>query len=155
MTWVSFCLPGGLCVILLYASCRDIVSRRVPDWIHFCILALAAAKATIWIRTGRDAAGVLGGAALGLTVGFLVMYLAALPKGSVLGGADIKLMAVAGAFLGPVPVLTAILIGSTVAFAMTKLRIAFKHRPADMRIALVPFLSVGILSSVILLTAID
>lgn len=86
---------------------------------------------------------------VGLLVGFLVMYLTVLPRGRVLGGADIKLMASTGAFLGPAPILNATLIGSTVAFAVTKLRIALKHRPTDMRIALVPFLNVGILSSAI------
>lgn len=155
MTWVSFCLLGGLCASLLYASYRDVVSHRVPDWIHMCILVLAAAKATAFILAGRNAAGVLLNAGMGLTVGFLVMYLAALPKGSVLGGADIKLMAAAGAFLGPMPTLAATLIGSTTAFVVTKLRILIKHQPARERMAFVPFLSVGILSSAILLIAID
>lgn len=149
MTRVSFCLIGGLCAFLLYASYRDVVSHRVPDWIHLCILALAAAKATIFILAGRSAAGVLLNAGMGLTVGFLVMYLAALPKGSVLGGADIKLMAVTGAFLGPVPILAATLIGSTAAFAVTRLCITLKYRPTDVRITFVPYLSLGLITSIL------
>lgn len=107
-------------------------------------------KTTVITLAERDGDSMLLNAGLGLAVWFLVMYLAALPKGSVLGGADIKLTAAAGAFLGPVPILVATLIGSITAFIMIKWLALCKGRPADKLIAFVPYLSVGILVCIIL-----
>lgn len=88
-------LVVGCMMLVLVASCiTDLVSRRIPN--AFTAPALAVALLLGGIQDG--AWGVLG-ALGGLWVGFLMLLPLYIAGGTAAG--DVKLLAVAGAYLGP------------------------------------------------------
>lgn len=107
-------LPPLLLGILLALAVRsDLRSRRIPNWLVLsgilCALALHAllpAGAGFFAATGAGALGplpALGGMALGLCL-LLPMYML-----NAMGAGDVKLMAMVGAFTGPVAVAGAVI----------------------------------------------
>lgn len=98
--------PVGVCLLglLVLAAGWDLHARRIPNWL--VLLGLALALAVQWylhgavVGVGRWAAGALTGGAL-----FVPLYLL---RG--MGAGDVKLMAAAGAFVGPGVALEIVLI---------------------------------------------
>ena len=84
------------------ATLHDVRTRRIPNWV-----ALGGAASALALRAGMGqpelAAGLLG-AILGLGVGLLLFAL------RLFGGGDGKLLMAVGAFLGPRPFLSALLV---------------------------------------------
>ncbi len=93
----------ALTLLVLAAAAIDVRSHKIPN----CLVGLGIALAAVaqWALGGS--AGLLdAGAGLGIGLGLLLpMYLL-----GALGAGDVKLMAMVGAFLGPVGTLSAVLL---------------------------------------------
>ena len=98
MSW----LVGVLIVIVAAAAVIDFRTRRIPNWLTFPSLALALALQFAL----HGGAGLVQGL-LGVLVGAGLFLLPFLLGG--MGAGDVKLMGVAGAFLGPAGALWAVL----------------------------------------------
>lgn len=96
---------GVLMALLLIAAVIDVKTGRIPNWLVFGGALYAMAYNAFFPLFPRDI-GILfalGGLAVGL-VALLPLYLL-----RVMGAGDVKLMAMAGAFLGPSATVAAIL----------------------------------------------
>ena len=93
----------ALALLVLAAAATDVRSHKISN--RLVGLGLALATLAQWAQGGS--AGLLNaGAGLGIGLGLLLpMYLL-----GVLGAGDVKLMAMVGAFLGPVDTLSAVLL---------------------------------------------
>jgi prepilin peptidase CpaA len=104
---------GALVALLVTAMAIDIRTFRIPNWLTFGGAALGLLL-SLWPAGHPDILGALGGLALGLAT------LLPLRMAGVLGAGDVKLMAMAGAFIGAPQVLYAVLFslvaGGLVAF---------------------------------------
>lgn len=87
---------GPLLVLLALAAVLDWCTLRIPNWLTLSGAAYGLAHAAL---ASAPAAGGLGNAALGWLTGLaLLLPLYALRA---MGAGDVKLMAMAGSFLGP------------------------------------------------------
>jgi prepilin peptidase CpaA len=111
-----------LVLALLVAAAIDCRSLRIPNWLTGCGVLLALALNTIPLSATRT--GLLSALA-GLGVGFALLLPAYAAK--VLGAGDVKLMAMAGAFLGWPDTLPAVLF-TLVAGGIFALAFAVMHR---------------------------
>lgn len=94
-------VAGLLAVMLGLALWRDVTRHRIDNWITFPGAAIALGL-HLWLA---------GGAGLAFALGGLLIGLSALLPFQVFGGmaaGDVKLMAAAGAFLGPLDTLIAV-----------------------------------------------
>ena len=98
MSW----LVGVLIVIVVAAAVIDFRTRRIPNWLTFPSLALAL----VLQFALHGGAGLVQGL-LGVLVG-AGLFLVPFALGG-MGAGDVKLMGVAGAFLGPAGALWAVL----------------------------------------------
>lgn len=80
--------------LTLLAAIHDLRTREVPDWISAALLAAALIATTLGYATGSWLS-LAGGLALALAVGMVLFSLGGW------GGADVKLLASLGAWLGP------------------------------------------------------
>ena len=144
--WKALAPYGALPLLLLAMALGDLREKRVPN-------RLVAAMASAWVvivvpqlflHTEQTLYLVFSGVAGFLLAGivFLAVYLIS-RRG--LGGGDVKLMAVAGLYLGFGGVLPAMLYGSVLSALTALVLIARKKiKPRD-SIPLVPFLYVGMM----------
>lgn len=95
---------GVLILLLIIAAVSDLRSHRIPNWLVFGGVLFGSIYNTAFPPTPHDSVLFpLGGAGLALLL-FLPLYLL-----RAMGAGDVKLMAMAGAFLGPADVLYAML----------------------------------------------
>jgi prepilin peptidase CpaA len=86
------CMP--MLLLLVWAACEDLRSRRIPNWLSFAVLLSGLIQSYTATQTVAPKQ-----AWLGFLVGFgLPSILFAL---GALGGGDVKLLAGVGAWLGP------------------------------------------------------
>jgi prepilin peptidase CpaA len=95
-------LTGILLGVVLIAAAIDLRTRRIPNWLTFTSIALGLVLQ--FVAAGPQ--GLLFGF-LGVLVGGGLFFLPFLLGG--MGAGDLKLMAAAGAFLGPKGALWAVL----------------------------------------------
>lgn len=95
---------GLLIALLLAAAVIDWRTLRVPNWLTAGGMLLGLAVST---AKGATLAGGLGTGAGGLALAFVLLL--PLYAMRILGAGDVKLMAMVGAFLGPLPTLSAVL----------------------------------------------
>ena len=117
---LSMIAPASILIVLALAVRQDLAHHRISNVLTFG--AAAAGVALAWLTHGSDGAMLaLAGAALGLAC-LLPLYLC---KG--MGAGDVKLMAAAGAFLGPINAFIATLatlaIGGVLAIAVVTWRV--------------------------------
>ena len=101
------------CMVL--AATYDLQEHRVPNWLVLCVLALGLTFTITGMAT-QTVLSSLGGIVLGLAV-LLPLY-----GNGGMGAGDVKLMAAAGAILGPAATLLAaggsMVFGAAIALAM-------------------------------------
>jgi len=88
-------------LLLLIATACDLRWREVPDWVSVAILVWAVV-ATAFGMHNTGWTGLVAGLLVGFVLSAAVFYMGGL------GGADVKLIAAIGAFLGPVALLFAL-----------------------------------------------
>ena len=145
-------LQRELLVVFGYvASLTDIRSKRVPNKL---VLAMAGTWVLVIVPQlffqTEKAIAIMISDLIGFAMGgllFLVVYLVS-RKG--LGGGDVKLMAVAGLYLGFKNVLPAMLYGSVLSSVFAAALILAKKIGRKDAIPLVPFLYIGMLITVLL-----
>jgi leader peptidase (prepilin peptidase)/N-methyltransferase len=146
-TWVTVVRDWPMILILVSVTFIDLDHRIIPDSLSLGGVALGLATAYWDWRVGL--AGALEGAALGFGVFYAMAWIYQRTTGrSGLGGGDIKLLAMLGAFLGPSGVFCTILVSSVlgsligIAWAILAKR---KEGEGVMKVAIPygPFLVVG------------
>ncbi|HKG92542.1 MAG TPA: prepilin peptidase [Gemmatimonadaceae bacterium] len=93
-------------VLLAWACASDLRRRRIPNALVLAILASGFVRAVAPGAESPGVLGALGGFALGLAIWLPFHAL------GVLGAGDVKLVAAAGAWLGPLSVLNASMYGA-------------------------------------------
>lgn len=140
-----------LVAILIAVTFIDLDHRIIPD--ELSLGGLALGLATCWLDPDRTWLECVGGAALGYGLFFGIAWIYLQTTGrSGLGGGDIKLLAMLGAFMGPVGVFTTIMVsslgGSLVGIAWglyLRSRGRRKRRMMKLAIPYGPFLVIGAL----------
>lgn len=135
-----------LLAVCYAAALLDLLEKRVPN-------RLVAALAVAWLLILAPLAlydpntaitiGVRGG--LGFVLAGIVLLVVYFVSRKGLGGGDVKLMSVAGLYLGYDGALSALLYGSVLSALTALALILTKKMTAKDAIPLVPFLYVGIL----------
>lgn len=146
-------LAGLICfgLVILCLAVTDAHSQLLPDSMTLTLMwaGMLAQLSPATQTVGIDAAVV--GAATGYLLLWTVARLfAMLRKQEGLGYGDMKLMAAAGAWLGPLALPGAIVIGSALAVLFHGLRIAIGKSKKDDLFAFGPWLATGILLAAIL-----
>jgi prepilin peptidase CpaA len=124
----------ALFALLGVAAVSDWRSYRIPNWLTFGGALFALVHATLAARTPTAGAlAALGGLGVGLAA-MLPFYAL-----GIMGAGDVKLMAMAGAFLGPQQTLTAVLCtfvaGGVAALAFAIHRRRLGHMLANVKAA--------------------
>ena len=134
---LSFVAVQGLFLafVLLYASCSDIATHEVGDFVWVLIFALALPN----LVTGNIAAMAVAAFAVFLPQ----IALALLPPHRTLGGADIKISTALAFLLGGWRGIVAYLAGLVIAILFVAVWGKVRRIPKKQPFALVPFLSVA------------
>ena len=119
---------------LFYASIQDIRTREVGDYIHITIAITAFVGSP-----AKHTPAML----LGAVVSALPLFIAGMLKSDSIGGADIKLMAASGLFLGAASGIIALVAGMFLGVVCTFVYRKLKNRDMKTSFPLVPFLSAG------------
>ena len=111
--WLVFVRDWPFIVLLVTITFIDLEHRIIPDSLSLGGLALGLA--TAWFVPGLGLQSSFLGALIGFAVFYTLAWVYQLKTGrSGLGGGDIKLIAMLGAFVGPMGVFATILISSIV-----------------------------------------
>ena len=124
-----------LALVLLYASCSDLATHEVGDFVWVLVFALALPN----LITGQITSMVIAAFAVFLPQ----IALAFLPPHKTLGGADIKLSTVLAFLLGGWRGIVAYLAGLLIAILFVCIYGRIKRIPKKQPFALVPSLSVA------------
>ncbi len=122
-------------LVLVYASCRDLRTHEVGDYVFVIILALSL--------PGLTRETLFPMLLSGLAVFLPQIALAVLPPHKTLGGADIKISTALTVFLGGWRGIFAYLAGLVAAVVFMSIRNRVRHTPRGEPFALVPFLGAG------------
>jgi prepilin peptidase CpaA len=90
---------------MLAAAAFDVAVRRVPNWLNVSILVAGLA-----VRGAIGGPEAVGWGAIGVLVGLAIGLVPFALR--IVGGGDVKLVAAAGAWLGPVGVVQMIVVGA-------------------------------------------
>jgi leader peptidase (prepilin peptidase)/N-methyltransferase len=133
-------LLGGVLVVL---SAIDIRTRRLPDWLTVPLIGTGLAVGGLESTTALSINAI--GAAIGFTALWLVAYVyRSLRSADGLGLGDAKLMAAAGAWLGPLYLAPIVFVGGLLAIlSALLLRVAGTKLSWRSSLPFGPFLSVG------------
>lgn len=124
-----------LLAVLTFASCSDLTSHTVDDYLWVMVLFLS------FINMGN-----IGSMLLGAAVVFIPqMAVAVIKPGLSLGGADIKMSTALAFLLGFERGIAALAVGLVIAVIYTLIDRKLRHKTEKTAFALLPFLSVGAL----------
>lgn len=130
---------------LYLAVLWDLREKIIPDWIS--IGGTVAGVALSIVLVGDDWFMPI----LGILVAGGLMLVVALVRYGKLGGGDIKLAAMMGAFLGPQPALISILFSAITGFLVGAVLIGFGRLEKDATVPYGPFLLAGALLGIFLI----
>jgi prepilin peptidase CpaA len=114
-------LSAPLAAGLVWATVTDLRARRIPNWLTFAILLTGVAQSCTGYGTitlGQSLLGIIVAAA----VPFVLFAIGAT------GGADVKLMAGIGAWLGPGPAVAILLVEKVVALLIVLAQAAWQGK---------------------------
>lgn len=143
------CVYALLYSALIVITGTDLSHQVIPDVITLPGLVIGILSAAVILPLGilNSLAGVVVGGGLLWVLAWLSPYLFG-KEG--MGGGDIKLMAMVGAFLGWKPVLLAIMVGSLIGSIVGLSLIALRVMRRDEYLPFGPFLAVGSLVALFL-----
>jgi len=133
----------GLVVALGVCSAIDICSRRIPDWLTLPLIVAGL----LYAVSGESGSGLWS--LVGAILGFLSLYLISrlylhIRHQHGLGLGDAKLLAAAGAWLGPLYLAPVVFLGAILALAFVLiLRVVGRAVSWQMTLPFGPFLSAG------------
>ncbi len=131
-----------LFALLLCVSVIDIKTHQIPPVFYVAILCLGI------FRCISDKTHLKEGVVSFVAVGVIMVLLYAVSKGSFMGGGDVKLICAVSLLIGWESAMVAILIACIAAMIYAMVRIRRFH--AVSTIAFGPYLSIGILLSLVL-----
>jgi len=147
---VSFFIFSLLILALILASFIDWEHYLIPDLVVYPGIVLGLLFNLIFpeLAFSNDSLYALKESFLGVLVGGGLLYLTALAgeivmKKEAMGGGDVKLLAMIGAFLGWRPVLLAIFFGSIIGSVVSLALIGLKIKKRTDYIPFGPYLSLG------------
>lgn len=129
-----------LCALLLAAALIDLAWRRIPNWLVLSGLVLA-----FYVQLALPLGGGLWATLAGMGVACLVMLPLYLLRAT--GAGDVKLLAMVGAFLGPLDTLGALL-GTFVAGGVMAVLYALRARAVGRLVRNLGGMLHGVLASV-------
>lgn len=129
-------LGAAFAALLLFASVKDLKTKRIPDYICICICALAMLRV---ILCGITPFYALFGLAAG---GIPWLIIALLKKGSV-GGGDIMLFAAAGLFLGFDGACFMVILSCLMILCVCALHRLRKKEAPDTAVPIAPYIAAG------------
>lgn len=136
--------------LLIYVSCVDIKMHMAPNWIPIALLIVGIPSVVINCVKGNNIPWILINSFGGLFLGFILLFISSITSKGGIGMADVKVTAAAGFILGIESVFLGQLIGLTIAFIYAGIMLIRKKANKKTRIALLPFLSAGIIISAVL-----
>jgi leader peptidase (prepilin peptidase) / N-methyltransferase len=136
-----------LAALLLAGSVIDARSLRLPDWVTLPLVALGLVVSGIsggWIGLASSALGAAAGFAALWAIGEIYFRTGGLEG---LGLGDAKLLAAAGAWLGPLLLAPVVLVAAVLALSFVAAMWVAGRRPgAQSAVPFGPFLSIGFAS---------
>jgi prepilin peptidase CpaA len=121
MTWHALLVFAPLLAMLTWAAAVDLRRRRIPNWLTLLIAATGLMQSLTAYPTIS-----FGGALLGLLTGLgLTIVLFAL---GALGGGDVKLLAAAGSWIGPLLVFEVFLAAAIIGMVIVLAQCAWQRR---------------------------
>ncbi len=136
--------------LLIYASCVDIKMHMAPNWIPIALLIIGVPSVVINCVKGNNILWTLINSFGGLFLGFILLFVSSITSKGGIGMADVKVTAAVGFILGIESVFLGQLIGLTIALIYGVIMMIRKKADKKTRIALLPFLSAGLLISAVL-----
>lgn len=140
LNWITNSL---FCLILLTLSRVDIKIRKIPNPNLLALIVVQTARLVVWHDTD-----LIGRSVIGLLAGFFIFQLPVL-TGRIIGWGDVKLAAVTGYCLGWLGLLYSIIFMGLIMGLFSLLLIMTKRGNLKSIVAIGPFLSLGMLVSVI------
>lgn len=105
--WGRWGVAAAFCALLLAAAVKDIVSRRIPNWIVIALIALYGLALVLGVSVSTWPSG-LGAAAIVLIVTYALYHF------GVFGAGDAKLFSAVALFIGLANVASFILLTSVI-----------------------------------------
>ena len=143
---VAVILREALLLIGYIAAWIDLREKRVPNQLILALLGVWVLMMVpqLFLNTEVALQWLIAGA-LGFALGGLIMLVTYLLSRKGLGGADVKLMTVAGLYLGVSGILFVLLVGSILSAVVGVVLVLLKKQNWKGQIAFIPFLYIGIL----------
>lgn len=147
---LMFTIQAALVIpLLIYVSAVDLKLHMAPNWISIA-LAIIGIPNIIVSAINSDYNDLLYNRFLGLIVGFLFLFVAGFISKGGIGAADIKITTAMGLFMGFEGIFTGQLIGIFFAAIVSIILLIIKKADKKTRIALLPYLSAGMVVAMFL-----
>lgn len=145
-----FTIQAALIIpLLIYVSAVDIKLHMAPNWIAGA-LAIIGIPNIIVSAVNSNYTDLLFNRLLGVFAGFLLLFVAALTSRGGIGAADIRITSALGIFMGLEGIFMGQLIGIFFAAVVSIVLLITKKAGRKARIALLPYLSAGMVIAMFL-----
>lgn len=145
-----FTIQAALIIpLLIYVSVVDIKLHMAPNWIAVA-LAIIGIPNIIVAAINSNYTDLLFNRLLGVFAGFILLFIAALTSKGGIGAADMKITSALGLFMGVEGIFMGQLIGIFFAAIASVILLITKKADRKARIALLPYLSAGMVISMYL-----
>lgn len=131
--------------LLIYVSCVDIKLHMAPNWVPLVLFAIGIPWVVINCVQGNNIVWTLINAFGGMFIGFILLFVSSITSKGGIGAADIKISTALGFVLGIEAVFLGQLVGLLFALIYSLIMMGRKVLNKQSRIALLPFLSAGMI----------